>query len=100
MNRFWVKSYPPGIPAEVDLAEFRSINHISEISYGKYPDLVAYVQMGREMTYRELDAATRSFAAWNGNKRCIRQAWRGLAMNYALRNKLLQCQFECHLQSG
>ena len=64
MNRYWVKSYPPGIPAEIDLAEFRSINHIAELSYVKYADRVAYVQMGRAITYRELDAATRSFAAW------------------------------------
>jgi long-chain acyl-CoA synthetase len=64
MNRFWLKSYPPGVAADIDLAEYRSINHIAEISYEKYADLVAYVQMGRAMTYRELDAATRSFAAW------------------------------------
>jgi long-chain acyl-CoA synthetase len=64
MDRIWLKSYPPGIPADIDLSRYRSLNQIAEESYAQYADLVAYVQMGREMTYRELDAATRSFAAW------------------------------------
>ena len=64
MNRFWVKSYPPGVPADIDASEFRSINHIAETSYEKFADGVAFVQMGRAITYRQLDALTRSFAAW------------------------------------
>ena len=28
MNKIWLKSYPPGVPAEIDPGEFRSLNDI------------------------------------------------------------------------
>jgi long-chain acyl-CoA synthetase len=64
MDRFWVKSYPPGIPADINLDEFSSINHMAQESCRKYADGVAFVQMGRALTYGQLDEMTRAFAAW------------------------------------
>jgi long-chain acyl-CoA synthetase len=64
MDRFWLKSYPPGIPADVDLGEFGSINDMTQASLTKYAERVAFVQMGRSITFRQLDEMTRSFAAW------------------------------------
>src|SRR5688572_8026235 len=64
MDRFWVKSYPPGIPADIDLDEFSSINHMARTSYEKYAQHPAFVQMGRSITYAQVDAMTRAFAAW------------------------------------
>ena len=64
MDRIWLKSYPPGVPAEIDPSKLRSLKELQERSYAKYADLVAYVQMDRSMTYRELDEQSRSFAAW------------------------------------
>jgi long-chain acyl-CoA synthetase len=64
MEKIWLKSYPPGVPAEIDANEFSSLNAVVEQSFRKYADRVAYVQMGRSITYRQLDALTRNFAAW------------------------------------
>jgi long-chain acyl-CoA synthetase len=64
MEKIWLKSYPPGIPAEIDVTEFRSLNEIVASSCREFPDRVAYVQMGSSLTYRRLDTLARDFAAW------------------------------------
>ena len=64
MDRIWLKSYPPDVPAEIDLSKLRSLRELQERSYAAYADDIAYVQMGRSITYRELDQLSRAFAAW------------------------------------
>src|ERR1700722_6232074 len=64
MDKIWLKSYPPGVPADIDVGEFRSLIDIAEQSFRKFADRVAYVQMGRTMSYAELDRESRNFAAW------------------------------------
>jgi long-chain acyl-CoA synthetase len=64
MEKIWLKSYPPGVPAEVDVREFASLNAIAEESFRKYADSPAYVQMGRTMSFAELDQQSQHFAAW------------------------------------
>jgi long-chain acyl-CoA synthetase len=64
MDKIWLKSYPPEVPAEIDVGEFRSLNEIAEQSFRKFADGAAYVQMGRTMSYAELARESRNFAAW------------------------------------
>jgi len=64
MDKIWLKSYPPGVPAEIDVGEFQSLKEIAEQSFRKFADDDAYVQMGHTMTYAELDAKSQHFAAW------------------------------------
>jgi long-chain acyl-CoA synthetase len=64
LEKIWLKSYPPGIPAEIDVNEYQSLAQILEESCTKYRNHVAFVQMGKEMTYRQLDELSRNFAAW------------------------------------
>src|SRR5580658_2236294 len=64
MDKIWLKSYPPGVPAEIDVGEFQSLKEIAEKSFRKFADGDAYVQMGRAMTYAELDETSRQLAAW------------------------------------
>jgi long-chain acyl-CoA synthetase len=64
MDRFWLKSYPPGVPADVDLSKLRTLKQLIEESCAAYADSVAYVQMGRELTYRQLDVLSGNFAAY------------------------------------
>jgi len=64
MNRFWLKSYPPGVPAEIDPTQLISLVellHKASAAYGSRP---AYEQMGRRITFAQLDELTRDFAAW------------------------------------
>jgi long-chain acyl-CoA synthetase len=64
MNKIWLKSYPPNVPAEIDPAQLRSLKELLEQACARYGERVAYVQMGAELTYRELDRLTRAFGAW------------------------------------
>jgi long-chain acyl-CoA synthetase len=64
MDKIWLKSYPPGVPAEIDVGEFQSLKEIAEQSFRRFAAEDAYVQMGRTMTYAELDAKSQHFAAW------------------------------------
>jgi long-chain acyl-CoA synthetase len=64
MNRIWLKSYPPGVPADIDPTRLRSIKQLLEDSCAEYADQEAYVQMGTSITYRQLDELSRAFGAW------------------------------------
>ncbi|HET8701289.1 MAG TPA: AMP-binding protein, partial [Nitrococcus sp.] len=64
MEKIWLKSYPPGVPAEIDLDEFASLNDIFERSARLYANRRAFSNMGSALTYRELDARSRAFGAW------------------------------------
>ncbi len=64
MEKIWLKSYPQGIPAEIGIADTPSLVALFEKACVKYADKVAYISMGREMTYRQLDEETRAFAGW------------------------------------
>ena len=63
MEKPWLKNYPPGVPATIDLSVFTSICDVLEQSCSKYGDRMAYHNMGTELTYAELDNLTRNFAA-------------------------------------
>ena len=64
MNRFWLKSYPAGVPADIDTSRLRTIRELIETTCTAHADRVAYIQMGRQMTYREIDSLSRAFGAW------------------------------------
>lgn len=64
MDRIWLRSYPAGVPAEIDAAAMRTLVDLFDGSVQRHADSVAYVQMGRSITYRELDELSRKFAAY------------------------------------
>jgi len=63
MEKPWLKSYPPGVPENIDLSGYHSIVDILEHSCSKHKDRMAYHNMGAELSYSELDYLTRNFAA-------------------------------------
>ena len=64
MEKIWLKSYPPGIPAEIDIDHIPSLVALFEDACRKFADKVAYISMGKEMTYRQLDEESQAFAGW------------------------------------
>src|ERR1041384_5217856 len=64
MDKTWLQSYPPGVPAEIDPDQYRSLVHMLEESFSKYADRKAYVCMDKFLTYGELDAYSKKLAAW------------------------------------
>ncbi|MCX7174254.1 MAG: long-chain fatty acid--CoA ligase [Proteobacteria bacterium] len=64
MEKIWLKNYPPGVPAEIDYSGYSSLAQLLEESVAKYRDRVAYICMGKNMTYGQLDERSRNFGAW------------------------------------
>ena len=64
MEKIWLKSYPPGVPPEVDVDEFRSLGHLFERSAARFADRTAYVCMGKAIRYAELETQSARFGAF------------------------------------
>ena len=64
MEKIWLKSYPEGVPAEIDIDHIPSLVALFEQACQSYAEKVAYISMGKEMTYRQLDEDSNAFAGW------------------------------------
>ena len=64
MDRFWLKSYPPGVPADIDPSVYPSLVSLLEESFAKHRDASAYVCMGTAITFGEVDTLSQALAAW------------------------------------
>jgi len=64
MEKIWLKSYPPGVPAEIDPSRLRTLKELVEKTSAGHAERVAYVQMDAKLTYRQVDELSRAFAAW------------------------------------
>ncbi|BCQ24270.1 long-chain fatty acid--CoA ligase [Caballeronia sp. NK8] len=64
MEKPWLKSYPAGVPAEIDASAYRSVSELLVDSFRANRDRRAFVCMGQSITYAELDAMSRKLAAW------------------------------------
>ncbi|MBB3119927.1 long-chain-fatty-acid--CoA ligase [Pseudoduganella violacea] len=68
MEKIWLKSYPEGVPAEIDATLYRSVAHLMEESFRKYADRNAYVCMDKFLTYAEVDQMSQKVGAWLQSK--------------------------------
>ena len=64
MDKFWLKSYPEGIPAEIDVNQYQSLVQMLEESFQKFAARNAYVCMDKFLTYGELDSLSKKVGAW------------------------------------
>ena len=64
MEKIWIRHYPKGIPAEIDVNEYASVREIFEESAGKYGTRPAFTCMGRSIGFSELDTLSAAFGAW------------------------------------
>ena len=64
MDRFWLKSYPPGVPSDIDPSVYPSVVALLEESFAKYRDQRAYVCMDKAITFGDIDALSKALAAW------------------------------------
>ena len=60
----WLDAYPQGVPATIDPSEYASVNDLLEEAFAHYAQSPALENYGVSMTYAELDAASRAFAAY------------------------------------
>ena len=63
-DRIWLKSYPEGVPADIDPSQYSSMVQMFEESFGKFADRTAYSFLGKEMSYRQVDSLSQAFGAY------------------------------------
>ena len=63
-DRIWLKSYPPGVPADLDTSQYPSLVALMEESFKKYANRTAYSFMGRDITFGETDRLSEAFAVY------------------------------------
>jgi long-chain acyl-CoA synthetase len=64
MENIWLKNYPPGVPAQIDIKEFRSLGEVFDKSVARFGSLPAFINMGHSISYSELERQSRDFGAY------------------------------------
>ena len=68
MERIWLKQYPAGVPADIDVTQYGSLVELLEESFAKFRDRKAFICMDKSITYRELDEMSLALAAYLQSK--------------------------------
>jgi long-chain acyl-CoA synthetase len=63
-GRFWLASYPEGMAGDIAPLGHPSIGAMVESCCAQFADRPAFTSMGKTLTFRDFEAATRSIAAW------------------------------------
>ena len=63
-DRIWLKSYPKGVPADIDPSKYASVVEMMEESFKKFAAKPAYSFMGKEQTYAQVDSLSEAFGTY------------------------------------
>ena len=64
VDRPWLRAYPAGVPADVDVSQYPSLVALMEESFKTYKDRVAYSFMGKEITFGQTNNLSLAFGAY------------------------------------
>jgi long-chain acyl-CoA synthetase len=64
IERPWLASYPPNVPAQINVDEFSSIVAVLETSCAKYAQNPAFTNLGKVLTYEDIDRLSARFASY------------------------------------
>jgi long-chain acyl-CoA synthetase len=64
MERIWLKQYPAGVPADIDVTRYASLVELLEESFAKFAARKAFICMDKSISYRDLDEISQALAAY------------------------------------
>jgi len=64
VDKIWLKSYPKGVPAEIDVGAYASVREVFDRAVDQFADRRAYTCMGRSISFTELGAKSAAFGAF------------------------------------
>ena len=64
MEKTWLKQYPAGVPANIDVEQYGSLVSLLDESFKKYAGRMAYKFMGKAISFAQVDEASRAQAAY------------------------------------
>ena len=62
MKKIWLDSYRKGVKFNVDLNEYKSLVDFFEDGFKKYSNKIAYENMGKKISYSEIDNLSKAFS--------------------------------------
>lgn len=68
MDKIWFDNYPPGAEKTIDVNQYESLVELFEQAVRRHPDIPAYINMGKVLTFRKLEERSRAFAAYLQNE--------------------------------
>jgi long-chain acyl-CoA synthetase len=68
MERIWLKQYPAGVPADIDVTQYSSLVELLEESFAKFSDRKAFICMDKSINYRDLDEMSQALGAYLQSK--------------------------------
>jgi long-chain acyl-CoA synthetase len=68
MERIWLKQYPAGVPADIDVTQYSSLVELLEESFAKFSGRKAFICMDKSISYRDLDEMSLALAAFLQSK--------------------------------
>lgn len=68
MSKPWLTSYGDSIPEHVEVSADSSVTKIFERAFESYKDRTAFVSLGAELSFAEVDQLSRDFAAYLQNE--------------------------------
>ncbi|WP_158968059.1 long-chain-fatty-acid--CoA ligase FadD [Paraglaciecola sp. L3A3] len=64
MEKIWLKNYDPRVKAEIDPDHYTSLVDLFEQSTKEFASKTSYINMGKSITFAELDHLAKQFAAY------------------------------------
>jgi len=80
VEKIWLKNYPAGVPATIDVGAYESIRELFEETCAKYATRPAFTCMGKSISFSELEALSGAFGAWLQGQGCKKGARVALMM--------------------
>lgn len=63
-ERPWLATYPQGVPTDIDASQYTSLVALMDEAFRQYSTRVAYSFMGKDVSFAQTDALSRSLAAY------------------------------------
>jgi long-chain acyl-CoA synthetase len=73
MEKIWQKNYQDGVPFDINPRENNSITEIMENAFNKFSNLPAYHNMGKTITFSELETESKKFGSYLQNQLGLKQ---------------------------
>ena len=64
LNPVWLKSYPEGVPADIDVQQYNSLVGLLDESFAKYANRTAYSFLGKDISYAQTDRESLAMAGY------------------------------------
>src|SRR5207248_11469361 len=89
MERIWLKQYPAGVPADIDVTQYSSLVELLEESFAKFADRKAFICMDKSISYRDLDDMSAALGAYLQSKGLQKGARGALLMPKVVQDQAL-----------